>query len=175
MKKILLGGLLLVTSLFAGGERFHDFAKVTYSEPIYEYVYDSRPHRECQEVRYKTNNNRYYGNNNNSLGIDTLIGAAAGVALGNQIGKGNGRVAARVVGGLLGAKVANDIRGNYRVNDNYYDNRYETKTECYDVEEQVERKAITGYKNYFVYKGEEHFKISDRPLRRVKITHTINF
>ena len=47
---------------------------------------------------------------NNSIGLDTLVGATSGVAIGNQIGGGNGRDVARVAGGLLGAGIANSTR-----------------------------------------------------------------
>lgn len=180
-KKIALTSLVAVSSLFAGSDVFHDYTKVTYSQPIYEYVSHKEPQRECKEVRYKVQNydDRYYESNyNDSLGVDTLIGTAAGAVLGSQIGKGNGRVAAQIVGGLLGAKVAHEIRNNYKPNhqyNNYDDYRYETKTECYDVGRVSQRKELTGYKNFFTYNGVEHFKISHRPLHRVQITHTINF
>ncbi len=171
---------LISTSLFARSDRFNDFAKVKYSEPIYEYVYDRNSRQECKEVRYKVRNDyddRHYSSNyNDTLGVDTLIGTAAGAIIGSQIGRGNGRVAAQIVGGLLGAKVAHEVRNNYKPEYNDRDNyRYETRTECYDVPSRHKRKVITGYKNHFVYNGVEHFKITTRPLRRVKITHTINF
>lgn len=52
MKRLSLILVFLVSSLFAQGDRFYDFAKVTYSQPIYDYVYDrGNPHRECREVR----------------------------------------------------------------------------------------------------------------------------
>jgi uncharacterized protein YcfJ len=180
MKKLSLLLIFLVTSLFAGENRYYDFAKVTYSQPIYEYVYDrGNPHKECREVRKKVTSydNGYYSNHDDSLGVDSLIGAAAGAVIGSQVGKGNGRVAAQIVGGLLGAKVAHEVRNNYRPNASYYDDdRYVTTTECYTVHDRgVKRKVITGYKNYFTYKGTEHFKITDRPLNRVRITHTIDF
>jgi len=188
MKKILLISLFFISSLFAGSDRFYDFARVSYSEPIYEYAYNE-PRQECREIRQKVMNNdyddRYYSNNskyNDQLGVDTLIGTAAGAIIGSQIGKGNGRVAAQIVGGLLGAKVAHEVRNNYKPdydrynNNNRYDNaRYETRTECYDVAYKQREKVITGYKNFFVYNGVEHFKITKRPQRKIKITHTINF
>ena len=37
--------------------------------------------------------------NDNSIGLDTIVGATLGVALGNQIGKGNGRDVAKIAGG----------------------------------------------------------------------------
>ena len=46
----------------------------------------------------------------NTIGLDTIVGATLGVAIGNQIGKGNGRDVARVAGGILGAGIANSTR-----------------------------------------------------------------
>lgn len=188
MKNIFLISLLFVSSSFAGSEKFYDYAKVKYSEPIYEYKYDQQKRQKCEEVRYRVDNydNRNYSSNkeDNSLGIDTLIGTAAGTIIGSQIGGGNGRVAAQIVGGLLGAKVAHEIRNNYKpdynsntYNARYDDNyRYETKTECYDiVDKGAQRKVITGYKNYFVYNGREHYKITNQPTNQVKVTHSISF
>jgi len=183
MKKLLLAALLFTGSLYAGSDRFYDHVKVTYSEPIYEYVYN-KPKRECREVRQKVRNydDRYYPSNSNyndELGVDTLIGTAAGAVIGSQIGKGNGRVAAQIVGGLLGAKIAHEVRNNYKPNHRYerdYDDyRYETRTECYDVGHRTKRKKITGYKNYFVYNGVQHYKVTNRPKRKIRVTHTIEF
>lgn len=179
MKNIFLIVILSISSLFARSDSFNDFARVNYSEPIYEYVYDRSSRKECKEVRYKVrNNDRYYSSDyNDQLGVDTLIGTAAGAIIGSQIGRGNGRVAAQIVGGLLGAKVAHEVRNNYKPEHRYdRDNyRYETRTECYDKPKRHKRKTITGYKNYFVYNGVEHYKITNRPIKKVKITHTINF
>ncbi|CAM4034315.1 glycine zipper 2TM domain-containing protein [Arcobacter cloacae] len=61
--------------------------------------------------------------NNNSIGLDTLVGATIGVAIGNQIGNGNGRDVAKVAGGLLGAAIANNSRTpSYTNNSGYYNN-----------------------------------------------------
>ncbi len=62
--------------------------------------------------------------NNNSIGLDTIVGATIGVVIGNQIGNGNGKDVARVAGGLLGATIANNSRESrvYRNNDNYNNN-----------------------------------------------------
>jgi uncharacterized protein YcfJ len=178
IKKTFFSGIVIGSSLYAGGDRFYDYARVTYSEPIYEYVYEKIPNRVCEEVKYKVRDNyddQYYSSGyDDSLGIDTLVGTAAGAVLGSQIGKGNGRVAAQIVGGLLGAKVAHEIR-NYKPRAYNKAYRYETRTECYDEPKRVEKKMITGYKNYFVYNGVKHFKTTDRPINRVRINHTIEF
>ena len=66
---------------------------------------------------------------NNSIGLDTLVGATIGVAIGNQIGRGNGKDVARVAGGLIGAGIANNSRtpsysSNPNYNNSYRDNYY---------------------------------------------------
>jgi uncharacterized protein YcfJ len=172
IKTILFSGLLLSSSLFANEDRFYDYAKVKYSQPIYEYVYHNEPYEECKKVRYKVRNDDY--SYDDHLGVDTLVGVAAGAVIGSQIGKGNGRVASQIVGGLLGGKVAHEIRNNYNPHHSNYKS-YETRTECYNRYNSVGRKELTGYKNFFVYKGVEHYKITSRPIRRVKITHIIDF
>lgn len=183
MKKIVIGSILLATSLFAKNDVFYEKVKVSYSEPVYEYKFARETRQECKEVRYKIKDDRYdrYDKNSkydDSVGVDTLVGTAAGVVIGSQIGDGNGRVAAQIVGGLLGARVANNIR-NEKVQDDYYDGyRYETKIVCKDRKpnhHQRKERVLIGYNNYFVYNGVKHFKFSKRPLRKIKITHTINF
>ncbi|RXJ70061.1 hypothetical protein CRV08_00415 [Halarcobacter ebronensis] len=178
-KRAVIISLFLSSFLFAGGDRYYEYAKVTYSEPIYDYVYDNHPNRICKEVRYKVRDDYddgyYSSRRDDSLGLDTLVGTTTGVVIGSQIGKGNGRVAAQIVGGLLGAKISHEIRNNYRPQkyDNY---RYEIRTECYDEPtRQTKTRVLSGYKNYFVYNGIKHYKITNEPIKRVQITHTIDF
>lgn len=68
----------------------------------------------------------------NSIGLDTLVGATIGVAIGNQVGKGNGRDVAKVAGGLLGAGIANSSRtpsySNGYYDNNAYNNNYQRST-----------------------------------------------
>ncbi|MFX4242539.1 glycine zipper 2TM domain-containing protein [Aliarcobacter butzleri] len=59
---------------------------------------------------------------NNSIGLDTVVGATLGVAIGNQIGSGNGKDVAKVAGGLLGAVIANNLRNTAPTT--YYNNNY---------------------------------------------------
>lgn len=69
----------------------------------------------------------------NSIGLDTIVGATLGVAIGNQIGKGNGRDVARVAGGILGAGIANSTRTPSYANgyDDSYSNVYSRPTTTY--------------------------------------------
>jgi len=186
-KKILIATSVLTLSsisLFANYETNTTFAKVSYSEPIYTFV--NKKVKECYEVPvqkrvYRNDNYRHNSSyDTNSIGVDTLIGATIGVVLGNQIGKGNGKTAAKVVGGILGAAVANNSReykDDYRSYDRRAEPRYETvyETKCETRKGPKKKRVITGYKNYFSFNGEQYTKISDRPLRKVRIEQTISF
>jgi len=179
--KLLTASMILASTLIAGGETYYEHARVTKSEPIYEYVYKRESNRECYEEKIRvqnhnnnsSNNNSYYGSN--SIGLDTIIGATTGIVIGNQIGKGNGRTAAKIVGGLLGGVVANNMRN--QSNTKSYDEgyTYETRTKCYNNPRTIKRKMVTGYKNYFFYNGNEHFKVTNKPRKKVRITHNIDF
>jgi uncharacterized protein YcfJ len=85
----------------------------------------------------------------NSIGLDTLVGATIGVAIGNQVGKGNGRDVAKVAGGLLGAGIANSSRtpsySNGYYDNNSYNNNYERSTTY------VRRNYDDDYDRYVVY------------------------
>lgn len=179
IKKILLSVVLLTVTMYAKSDVFHEKVKVSYSEPVYEYKLTNKTRQVCEEVRYKVRNDDYRDSRyDDSVGVDTLVGTAAGVVLGSQIGDGNGRVAAQIVGGLLGARVANNIR-NEKMEDSYYDGyRYETRIECKDKvahNHKKRKKILVGYNNYFIYNGIKHHKFSKRPLRKIQITHTIQF
>lgn len=178
MKKLLI--LLLLLSSFVFGKSLHSYeeVRVTHSEPIYKYVTVKKPIQECYEEEYLhrvPGRKIYEENSNNSIGIDTIIGATAGVVIGNQIGKGNGRDAAKIVGGLLGGAIANNMRDENVV---YGEDEYvtRTRTKCVTRYEKVRQKrVIKGYKNYFIYNGVEYFKITKKSKRRIKVSKTITF
>ena len=109
---------------------------------------------------------------NNSIGLDTLVGATIGVAIGNQVGKGNGRDVARVAGGLLGAAVANGTRTPSYSNDyysspndygrsttyvrnNYYYDDYD-RYDRYYVYERPAPQVTVVYQNYDRYPPRRH-------------------
>ena len=108
---------------------------------------------------------------NNSIGLDTLVGATIGVAIGNQIGKGNGKDVAKVAGGLLGAAIANNSRtpssysnnGYERtttyVNNNYYNDydRYDRYDRYYYDRRPVSNVTIV-YQNYDRYPKRHYHK-----------------
>lgn len=175
MKKLLILVLLLSTMVFAKSQERFDVVRVTHSEPIYKHVTVKKPIRECYEEEYlqRVPSKRVYSENN-SIGLDTIIGATAGVVIGNQIGRGNGRTAAKIVGGLLGGAVANNMRNNSSYGEDEYVTR--TKTKCVTKYEKIRRKkVIDGYKNYFIYDGVEYVKVTKKAKRKIRVTKTITF
>jgi uncharacterized protein YcfJ len=110
--------------------------------------------------------------NNNSIGLDTLVGATIGVAIGNQIGNGNGRDVAKVAGGLLGATIANNSRtptysnnssgyyNNNAYNNNAYNNNGYERTTTY-----VNNHYYNDYDRY-----ERHY-VYNRPSPQVTIVY----
>lgn len=173
MKKLLAFILICSSFVFAKEHRSHTYAHVDYSEPIYEYRYD-RVYDDYEDDYYhRSDYSEPSYHNDNSLGLDTLVGATIGVAIGNQIGKGNGRDVARVVGGLLGASVANNTRYEraYTNHRPHYKKRHK-KHRSYSTRKT---KVLVGYKNHFRYKRNDYFKITDRPRKKIRITKTISF
>lgn len=160
MKKLLVL-LLLGSFAFANGYSSTDYVMVEHSEPVYEY----RPSHNPPPARYYEQKT----SDSNTIGLDTIIGATAGVVIGNQIGKGNGKDVARVAGGLVGAAVANGTRDQ---RNGSYDS-YEARQ--YDGYDRSGDRVLVGYRNYFYYEGQEHFKFSKYPLREVLVTRTINY
>jgi uncharacterized protein YcfJ len=177
---LILGLTILSSSLFAQGDRFTERVKVNYSKPVYENIQEIIPNRDSRcyeeyEVRTPKHRTSSY-RNENTIGVDTIIGATTGVIIGNQIGRGNGRVAAKIVGGLLGATLANGIRNsNYshdRNNTEYY---YETKRRNICNNRVINKRVLKGYKNYFRYNGKSYSKFSNYREKYVTVETRINF
>ena len=185
-KKIILSTTILSLSLFAQSDRFTEEVRVDYSKPVYETIEKVIPHKYHQscfeeyELRKPRHHTRREVEDENNIGLDTIIGATAGVIIGNQIGKGNGRTAAKIIGGIVGAGVANSMR-NYEKIDSYsYENDYyyETKRKntCQKREPRVIKKNILkGYENYFTYRGNTYTKFSQDRLSYVRVRTKINF
>ena len=105
--------------------------------------------------------------NNNSIGLDTLVGATIGVAIGNQIGDGNGRDVAKVAGGLLGAAIANNSRTpTYSNNNPYYNNSYDNGSYNNNGYERT-----TTYVNNHYYNDYDRAYIYNRPSPQVTIVY----
>lgn len=178
---LILGLTIFSSSLFADGDTFTQRVKVNYSKPVYENIqevipnHDSRCYEEY-EVRTPKHRTSSY-RNENTIGVDTIIGATTGVIIGNQIGRGNGKVAAKIVAGLLGATLANGIRNsdyshNNRNNTEYY---YETKRRNICNNRVIKKSVLKGYENYFKYNGKSYSKFSPYRENYVTVETNINF
>jgi len=153
------------------------YVDVIKSEPIYKTVNIRVPYEEVVSKAYEVSvpcGHTTNTVNNNSIGLDTIIGAGLGVVLGNQVGKGNGRTAAKIAGGLLGAGVANNY---YRQNSNDIKYCKETryKDEVVTRYEYTTKEKLQGYKNTFIYNGHKYTKITHRPKKTILVRSTISF
>jgi len=154
------------------------FVDVIRSEPIYKTVNIRVPYDEVVSKAYEVSVPCGYDEpstvNNNSIGLDTIIGAGLGIALGNQVGKGNGRTVAKIAGGLLGAGVANNY---YREN---FDNVQYCKETRYKDEvvthyDYTTKEKLQGYRNIFIFNGHKYTKITNRPKKTIRVRSTISF
>jgi len=180
MKKVLLFILLSFGLLLADTRVYHKKMDVIRSEPLYKTISKKVPYEECYDEEYEQKRPIYSSrreSNDDSIGLDTLLGVTGGVVVGNQIGKGNGKVAAKIIGGLLGGVIAHGIRNNKSSNMNSNEYYYETKTvrKCHTKYEIYQEEIQVGYKNYFLYNGKEIYKITKRPKKRIRIKNTVSF
>jgi uncharacterized protein YcfJ len=168
---------LSASSLVANTVHNSTYVKVKSSEPIYKTVNIRVPYEEIVSDTYTVkvpcggDDNSY--DDRNYLGLDTIIGAGIGIAVGNQIGHGRGRDAAKIFGGLLGANIAHNTRKNRR--DVQYCQETRHRDNVVTRYDYVTKEKLQGYKNIFKYKGKTYTKISQSPLRRVKVTTEISF
>ncbi len=102
----------------------------------------------------------------NSIGVDTLVGAAIGVVIGHQIGKGSGKDAAKIIGGLGGAYAANQSR-------NKTCKSYETVTRCVPKYEYKTEYRVVGYNNCAIIDGVKYCKQTKEPIKFLKIKKVI--
>ncbi len=176
MKKLILAAVLaLGLTVTAQADQV---CKVTKSVPTYKNIKVRTPQTTSYQERVSRQvqcGYTYSEQSTSGIGWDTAIGAIAGGFLGNQIGGGNGKKFATAGGAILGGVVANQTRnGNYNqvpkyCNETHYETRYRTTYTYENVRE------VTGYTNYFIYKGVEYIKTSYTPLTTVTVKTTISY
>ena len=177
-KNLLITGLMLLSINNANAQSSYNnvYVDVEKSEPIYKTINIRVPYEEVVSKAYTVKvpcGSSYVREDQNSIGLDTIVGMGLGVALGNQIGRGNGRIAAKVVGGLLGAKIANSHRENsYKTQ---YCNETRYKDEVVTKYDYTTQSKIQGYKNTFTYEGKSYTKTSNLPLKTVKVRISISY
>lgn len=160
------------------------YLPVISSEKYYITEKVKQPVERCYETIIKekhyiedNNINEQKPKDENSIGIDTVIGGVLGVVIGNQIGHGNGRDAAKIVGGIAGATIANKSRNYQDPEKHHMKEVYEEKPikKCNIEYEYKENKILYGYKNYFILNGVKKVKISKEKLNQVQININYNW
>jgi uncharacterized protein YcfJ len=139
--------------------RFQDYAKVTYVEPVYETVRINQPSRECWDEE------RTVRRDYNDRGAGGLVGGILGGVAGHQVGNGHGKAAATIVGTLLGSKIGRDMSRDRRSS-----RHVEVETVCRTVDHYEEEQRLNGYRVGYRYRGHEYDTFMDKhPGKRVKI------
>ncbi|HZP89233.1 MAG TPA: glycine zipper 2TM domain-containing protein [Burkholderiales bacterium] len=150
MKKITFATAGIMTVLtpmalaFDGGN-FHDYARVTDVDPIYERV--NVPRKECYsdyvpESRYERSSGSVAG---------PVIGGVAGGLLGSRFGRGSGRVASAAAGAVVGAIVGDRLSDRNRGSTEVYEREVRR---CRSVDDWEKR--LTGYRVTYEYAGHEY-------------------
>lgn len=177
MKKLILATVLAL-SLGSVSALADKVCQVTKSVPIYNTMKVRTPHTTSYQERVSSRvqcGYTYQEQSTSGIGWDTAIGAIAGGFLGNQIGGGNGKKFATAGGAIIGGAVANQTRSNnYNqvpkyCNETHYETRYRTSYTYETINE------VSGYTNYFTYKGVEYIKTSNTPLNTVTVKTSISY
>lgn len=148
----------LSSSVFASD---HMMVPVSKAEESFREITVRRPVQECHPVELQqqvevpcpsqTKTDR------NTLGIDTVLGAAAGAVLGGAtIDRGKSSDTGKIVGGLLGAVGANQARGRvWGKGSKCYETRTVTDQRCETRYESSVEKRPDGWILCAVVNGEE--------------------
>lgn len=174
-KMILLGLIAAALSLQAGSFSYTDYIKVDRSKAMHKKVTKRVPYQECWDEQVPVRN-RYKRHSSYDNTVGSLIGGVAGGILGHQVGGGSGKTAATVGGAIIGTLVGHNLSNRDR---DYRQNRdvvtYKTQRQCVTRYKESTKKKFIGFKNIGWYKGEKIVKVSDRKLRRIPVTVTINY
>jgi uncharacterized protein YcfJ len=167
MAIVTLTGLMCAsTSVYAAHkakhtQRYHDYAKVTYVEPVYRTVRINRPEQECWDEERVVE--RAYGSDRTAGGI---VGGILGGVAGHQVGKGHGKTAATIVGTMLGSRIGRDMAGDGRRIESHID----TETVCKTVNRYQEEERLQGYRVGYRYHGHEYDTFMSRhPGKKLQV------
>lgn len=150
--------VLFGSSVFAAD---HMMVPVSKAEEAFKEVTVRRPVQECHPVELQQQVEVPCPNqaktDRNTLGIDTLLGAAAGAAIGGAtIDRGKSSDTGKIVGGLLGAVGVNQARGRaWGKGSKCYETRTVTDQRCETRYESFVEKRSDGWLLCSVVNGEE--------------------
>ena len=161
MKKLVVLGLFVFSSIYGGSFSWYQNVKVIRSKPIYKTITIQKPYRYCYNQRVAIR----YDN-----GAEPIVAAMTGIAggvLGHQIGKGRGKTAATIGGAVVGTLVGeNLVRGRGDIVE------YRNRRVCETRYRRYNKTKLMHYENIARFHGRIIKKISNHPLKfiRVKIT-----
>ena len=160
MRKLILASLIaLGFSSLAQAQNVECI--VTKSVPQYKTIKVRTPHTTSYIVNVERKvpcGNSYTRTNRNTIGLDTVVGAAIGGIIGHQIGGGRGKQWATGGGALLGGAIANQSRNGYTSTTDYCTQEVtETRYRTDYTYETVTRR--NGYKNYFRFNGKTYSEL----------------
>ncbi|MDP1783912.1 MAG: glycine zipper 2TM domain-containing protein [Sulfuricurvum sp.] len=139
-----------------------EYVPVTRSEPIYSTITKNIPHEVCQDQQVAIQQQ-----SGNSL-IGGIVGGIIGGVLGHQVGGGSGKVAATIGGAAVGTMVGQGANRDSRTS-------YQTVRRCVIQYETQSENVLTGYINYAKYHDQDIAKMSDEPLKEIKVTNFFSF
>lgn len=119
----------------------HHFVKVSHSRPMYENVVT---YRECRSHHSDHRTDRHNG---------AIVGGVIGGLIGNRVAS-NHKPLHTVGGAVTGAIIGSQLTRH----------QHRPSKRCKHVE-----KRLTGYKNIAYWHGKKIVRISDRPLRKIRI------
>lgn len=140
-----------------------EYVPVTRSQPVYSNIIKNIPHEVCQDQQVAVQQ----PSSGNSA-MSSIVGGIIGGVLGHQIGGGSGKVAATIggatVGTMIGQSGSNDTKTTYQ-----------TVRRCFIQYETKSENVLTGYINYAKYRGQDIAKMSEEPLKEIKVTTSFSF
>lgn len=143
----------------SSANRFQDYAKVTYVEPVYKTIRINRPSRECWDEE------RTVRRDYDDHGAGGLVGGILGGVAGHQVGNGHGKAAATIVGTLLGSKIGRDMSRDRRSS-----SHVEVETVCQTVDHYEEEERLQGYRVGYRYQGHEYDTFMNKhPGKRIRV------
>ncbi len=161
-KRMVILAALLGSTLWAQSYTFTKYVPVARSVEIQREVIRETPYKECWTEEVPENATVDDGT------VGAVIGGAAGGIIGHQIGGGSGKTAATIGGAVIGTLIGKNLaernaRPGYRLV-----KRCRTKY-------KKEHDFVTEYKNIAHFMGHRIVKYSDRPLRQIPVTVTIEY
>lgn len=140
-----------------------EYVPVTRSQPVYSTITKTIPHEVCQDQQVAV---QQPSNGNSPMGA--IVGGIIGGVLGHQIGGGSGKVAATIGGATVGTMIGQSGNRDARTT-------YQSVRRCIIQYETKSENVLTGYINYAKYRGQDIAKMSEEPLKEIKVINSFSF